>query len=60
MKGGRNDRADGSVEAAELPREQRSEREQAPEQQARHSMELLKNAPMDMGLGIKREAPRHY
>ena len=31
-----------------------------PEQQARHSMELLKNAPMDMGLGIKREAPRHY
>jgi len=31
-----------------------------PEQQARHSMELLQNAPMDMGLGIKREAPRHY
>jgi hypothetical protein len=31
-----------------------------PEQQARHSMELLRNAPMDMGLGIKREAPRHY
>jgi hypothetical protein len=31
-----------------------------PEQQARHSMELLKDAPMDMGLGIKREAPRHY
>src|SRR5918999_5812404 len=30
-----------------------------PEQQARHSMELLRNAPMDMGLGIKREAPRH-
>ena len=31
-----------------------------PAQQDRHSMELLKNAPMDMGLGIKREAPRHY
>ena len=31
-----------------------------PEQRARHSMELLKDAPMDMGLGIKREAPRHY
>ena len=31
-----------------------------PEQQARHSMELLKNAPMDMGLGIKRESPHHY
>ncbi|MBX9811367.1 MAG: hypothetical protein K2Y16_07130 [Burkholderiales bacterium] len=31
-----------------------------PEQQQRHSMELLREAPMDMGLGIKREAPRHY
>jgi hypothetical protein len=31
-----------------------------PEQQERHSMELLQDAPMDMGLGIKREAPRHY
>jgi hypothetical protein len=31
-----------------------------PEQQKRHSMELLRNAPMQMGLGIKREAPRHY
>ncbi len=29
-------------------------------QQKRHSMELLRNAPMQMGLGIKREAPRHY
>jgi len=29
-----------------------------PEQQKRHSMELLRNAPMRMGLGIKREAPR--
>jgi hypothetical protein len=31
-----------------------------PEQRKRHSMELLRDAPMDMGLGIKREAPRHY
>ena len=31
-----------------------------PEQQMRHSMELLRDAPMNMGLGIKREAPRHY
>ncbi len=31
-----------------------------PEQQKRHSMELLRDAPADMGLGIKREAPRHY
>ena len=31
-----------------------------PAQRSRHSMELLKDAPMDMGLGIKREAPRHY
>ncbi len=31
-----------------------------PEQQKRHSMELLVDAPMDMGLGIKREAPRHH
>ncbi|UCG97637.1 MAG: hypothetical protein JSW31_00350 [Burkholderiales bacterium] len=31
-----------------------------PEQQKRHSMELLQDAPMNMGLGIKREAPRHY
>ena len=31
-----------------------------PAQRERHSMELLRNAPRDMGLGIKREAPRHY
>ncbi len=31
-----------------------------PEQQKRHSMSLLVDAPMDMGLGIKREAPRHH
>ena len=42
--------------AANLPTLTRDD----PEQQARHSMELLRDAPMDMGLGIKREAPRHY
>ena len=31
-----------------------------PADRDRHSMELLKDAPLDMGLGIKREAPRHY
>ena len=47
-------RADGTVE--NLPTQSRDD----PEQQRRHSMELLRDAPMDMGLGIKREAPRHY
>ena len=42
--------------AANLPTQTRDD----PAQQKRHSMELLQNAPMDMGLGIKREAPRHY
>jgi len=46
--------ANGSAE--NLPTQTRDD----PEQQKRHSMELLRNAPMDMGLGIKREAPRHY
>jgi hypothetical protein len=41
---------------ANLPLQSRDD----PAQRARHSMELLKDAPMDMGLGIKREAPRHY
>lgn len=31
-----------------------------PEDSDRHSMELLKDAPLNMGLGIKREQPRHY
>jgi predicted small integral membrane protein len=31
-----------------------------PADRDRHSMELLKDASMNMGLGIKREAPRHY
>jgi hypothetical protein len=47
-------RANGS--AQNLPTLTRDD----PEQQKRHSMELLQNAPMQMGLGIKREAPRHY
>jgi len=46
--------ANGS--AANLPTLTRDD----PEQQKTHSMELLRDAPMQMGLGIKREAPRHY
>jgi hypothetical protein len=47
-------RANGTAE--NLPTQSRDD----PEQRKRHSMELLREAPMDMGLGIKREAPRHY
>jgi hypothetical protein len=47
-------RANGTAE--NLPTQTRDD----PEQRKRHSMELLRDAPMDMGLGIKREAPRHY
>ncbi|TVP83998.1 MAG: adenylyl-sulfate reductase [Thioalkalivibrio sp.] len=47
-------RADGSAE--NMPTISRDD----PEQQKRHSMELLRDAPMDMGLGIQREAPQHY
>lgn len=46
--------ANGTVE--NLPTQSRDD----PEQQQRHSMELLRDAPKNMGLGIKREAPRHY
>ncbi len=46
--------ANGTVE--NLPTLSRDD----PEQRKSHSMELLRDAPMDMGLGIKREAPRHY
>ncbi len=42
--------------SANLPTQTRDD----PAQRERHSMELLRDAPMDMGLGIKREAPRHY
>ncbi|MBL95426.1 MAG: adenylyl-sulfate reductase [Magnetovibrio sp.] len=31
-----------------------------PEDRDRHSMSLLKDAPLNMGLGIKREKPSHY
>jgi len=47
-------KANGTAE--NLPTQTRDD----PEQQKRHSMELLRDAPMEMGLGIKREAPRHY
>ena len=47
-------KANGSC--ANLPTQTRDD----PAQRESHSMELLRDAPMDMGLGIKREAPRHY
>ncbi len=47
-------KANGTAE--NLPTQSRDD----PEQQRRHSMELLQTAPMNMGLGIKREPPRHY
>jgi len=47
-------KANGTAE--NLPTQSRDD----PAQRERHSMELLRDAPMDMGLGIKREAPRHY
>lgn len=46
--------ANGTAE--NLPTQTRDD----PAQQKRHSMELLRDAPKNMGLGIKREAPRHY
>ena len=48
--------AEANGAAENLPTQTRDD----PEQQRRHSMELLRDAPMNMGLGIKREAPRHY
>jgi hypothetical protein len=48
--------AEANGAAENLPTHTRDD----PEQQQRHSMELLRDAPMNMGLGIKREAPRHY
>jgi hypothetical protein len=47
-------KANGTAE--NLPTQTRDD----PEERQRHSMELLRDAPMNMGLGIKREAPRHY
>ena len=48
--------AHASGQAMNLPTLTRDD----PEQQKRHSMALLQDAPMDMGLGIKREEPNHY
>ncbi len=48
--------ADANGSAHNMPTLSRDD----PEQQKRHSMDLLQDAPMDMGLGIKREAPNHY
>ena len=47
--------ADGSRENLPAPADRND-----PADRDRHSMELLKDAPMDMGLGIKRESPNHY
>jgi len=47
-------KANGTAE--NLPTQTRDD----PEQRKRQSMELLRDAPMSMGLGIKRESPRHY
>jgi hypothetical protein len=48
-------KADGSMENLPEPVDRSN-----PEISERHSMLLLKDAPMDIGLGIKREPPRHY
>ena len=47
--------ADGSRSNLPLPADRTD-----PAVRDSHSMELLKDAPMNMGLGIKREDPRHY
>lgn len=47
--------ADGSLDNLPRPADRSN-----PEDSDRHSMELLKDAPMNMGLGIKREQPNHY
>jgi len=47
--------ADGSRENLPEPADRTN-----PADRDRHSMELLKDAPLHMGLGIKREAPKHY
>ncbi len=47
--------ADGSLDNLPKPADRRD-----PADSDRHSMELLKDAPLDMGLGIKREQPHHY
>ena len=47
--------ADGSLDNLPEPADRTD-----PADRDRHSMELLKDAPLDMGLGIKRERPQHY
>ncbi|MGI9481003.1 MAG: hypothetical protein ACR2OR_01475 [Hyphomicrobiales bacterium] len=48
-------KADGSMDNLPEPADRTD-----PASRDRHSMELLKDAPLDMGLGIKREKPQHY
>lgn len=48
-------KADGSLDLLPEPADRSN-----PADRDRHSMELLKNEPMNMGLGIKREQPQHY
>lgn len=47
--------ADGSMDNLPAPADRTN-----PADSDRHSMELLKDAPLNMGLGIKREQPHHY
>lgn len=48
-------KADGSLDNLPEPADRTD-----PATRDRHSMELLKDAPLEMGLGIKREQPQHY
>lgn len=48
-------KADGSMDNLPAPADRSN-----PADRDRHSMELLKDAPLNMGLGIKRERPQHY
>ena len=47
--------ANGSMDNLPMPADRTSAADRD-----RHSMELLKDAPLNMGLGIKRERPNHY
>ncbi len=47
--------ADGSLDNLPEPADRTN-----PADRDRHSMELLRDAPLNMGLGIKREQPHHY
>ena len=47
--------ANGSMDNLPMPADRTSAADRD-----RHSMELLKDAPLNMGLGIKREQPKHY